>query len=45
MTEEKKKASYDALVIGGGIAGGEAALNMANNGFTVLLIEKDQHRR
>lgn len=41
MTEEKKKASYDALVIGGGIAGGEAALNMANNGFTVLLIEKD----
>ena len=34
-------ASYDALVIGGGIAGGEAALNLANNGFKVLIIEKD----
>jgi heterodisulfide reductase subunit A2 len=34
-------ASFDALVIGGGIAGGEAALNIANNGFKVLLIEKD----
>ena len=34
-------ASFDALVIGGGIAGGEAALNLANNGFKVLLIEKD----
>lgn len=34
-------ASYDALVIGGGIAGGEAALNLANNGFKVLLVEKD----
>ncbi len=34
-------ASFDALVIGGGIAGGEASLNLANNGFKVLLIEKD----
>ncbi len=34
-------ASFDALVIGGGIAGGEAALNLANNGFKVLIIEKD----
>jgi len=34
-------ASYDALVIGGGIAGGEAALNLANNGFKVLIVEKD----
>jgi heterodisulfide reductase subunit A2 len=34
-------ASYDALVIGGGIAGGEAALNLANNGFSVVLVEKD----
>ncbi len=33
--------SFDALVIGGGIAGGEAALNLANNGFKVLIIEKD----
>ncbi len=41
MREEIIKASFDALVIGGGIAGGEAALNIANNGFKVLLIEKD----
>jgi heterodisulfide reductase subunit A len=41
MQGEVIKASYDALVIGGGIAGGEAALNIANNGFKVLLIEKD----
>lgn len=34
-------ALYDALVIGGGIAGGEAALNLANNGFEVLIVEKD----
>ena len=41
MAEEKKQDSYDAMVIGGGIAGGEAALNLANNGFRVLLVEKD----
>ena len=34
-------ASFDALIIGGGIAGGEAALNLANNGFKVLIVEKD----
>ena len=34
-------ASYDALIIGAGIAGGEAALNLANNGYKVLLVEKD----
>lgn len=33
--------NYDALVIGGGIAGIEAALNLANNNFKVLLVEKD----
>ncbi len=32
---------YDILVIGGGIAGQEASLNLANNGFKVLLVEKD----
>jgi len=32
---------YDALVIGGGIAGEEAALNLANMGFSVVLVEKD----
>ncbi len=36
-----KDFSYDVLVIGGGIAGGEAALNIANNGFSVLIVEKD----
>jgi heterodisulfide reductase subunit A len=34
-------ASFDALIIGGGIAGGEAALNLANNGYKVLIVEKD----
>lgn len=33
---------YDALVVGGGIAGGEAALNLANTGYKVLLVEKDR---
>lgn len=32
---------YDALVIGAGIAGGEAALNLANTGFKVLLVDKE----
>jgi heterodisulfide reductase subunit A len=41
MPIEIKKASYDALVVGGGIAGGEAALNLANNGYKVLVVEKD----
>lgn len=41
MQENIKKSQYDALVIGGGIAGGEAALNLANNGYKVLVVEKD----
>jgi len=41
MAQQTKNDSYDALVIGGGIAGGEAALNLAGNGFRVLLVEKD----
>lgn len=32
---------YDVLVIGGGIAGEEASLNLANQGFRVLMVEKD----
>ena len=32
---------YDTLVIGGGIAGQEASLNLAYNGLKVLLVEKD----
>jgi heterodisulfide reductase subunit A len=38
---QKKHISYDALVVGAGIAGGEAALNLANTGFKVLMVEKD----
>ena len=33
--------AYDTLVIGGGIAGQEASLNLAGMGFKVLLVEKD----
>jgi len=36
-----KKNEYDALVIGGGIAGEETALNLANLGFRVIMVEKD----
>lgn len=32
---------YDVLVIGGGIAGEEAALNLANIGYHVIMVEKD----
>ncbi len=35
------KPHYDILVIGGGIAGQEAALNLANLGYKVILVEKD----
>jgi heterodisulfide reductase subunit A len=35
------KKLYDALVVGGGIAGIESALHLANNGLNVLLVEKD----
>lgn len=41
MNQEKKNITYDALVVGAGIAGGEAALNLANSGYKVLLVEKD----
>jgi heterodisulfide reductase subunit A2 len=41
MSEQLRNTSFDALVVGGGIAGGEAALNLANTGFKVLLVEKD----
>lgn len=39
--EERKIIKYDALVIGAGIAGSEAAINLANTGYKVLLVEKD----
>jgi len=39
MTEVTNK--YDTLVIGGGISGQEAALNLAEMNYNVLLVEKD----
>jgi heterodisulfide reductase subunit A len=32
---------YDALILGGGIAGLEAALNLADQDFSVVVVEKD----
>jgi heterodisulfide reductase subunit A-like polyferredoxin len=36
----KTSQKYDTLIIGGGIAGQEAALNLANMDYKVLLVEK-----
>ncbi len=36
-----KILDYDVLVVGGGIAGGESALNLANIGYKVLIVEKE----
>jgi heterodisulfide reductase subunit A len=37
----KIKARYDGLVLGGGIAGMQAALDLAGQGFDVLLVERE----
>ena len=37
----KIRERYDAMVIGGGIAGMQAALDLGEQGFDVLLVEKD----
>ena len=37
----KRNLTYDALILGGGIAGLEAALNLADQDFSVALVEKD----
>jgi heterodisulfide reductase subunit A-like polyferredoxin len=41
MSEEKKEVIPEALVIGAGIAGMQAALDIAEKGFKVHLVEKD----
>ncbi len=41
LKNSSQNNEYDALVIGGGIAGEEAALNLANLGYKVVIIEKD----
>src|SRR5512137_1280457 len=38
MSEIRER--YDALVLGGGIAGMQAALDLGEQGFEVLLVEK-----
>ena len=35
-------SEYDVLVVGAGVAGQEAALNLANMNYKVLLVEKDK---
>lgn len=41
MENPIRNIAYDALVIGAGIAGGETALNLANTGYKVLLVDKE----
>jgi NADPH-dependent glutamate synthase beta subunit-like oxidoreductase len=40
MSAAKVDKKYDVMVVGGGIAGQEAALNLASTGRKVLLVEK-----
>ncbi|MCF8062412.1 MAG: FAD-dependent oxidoreductase [Deltaproteobacteria bacterium] len=39
---EKVQIQYDALVLGGGIAGMQAALDLAEQGYTVALVERTE---
>jgi len=41
MDNPMKNISFDALVIGAGIAGGETAMNLASTGYKVLLVDKE----
>ena len=42
QSEEKLQITQTALVIGGGISGMTSALNIANQGFIVYLVEKEK---
>jgi len=42
QSEEKLQITQTALVIGGGVSGMTAALNIANQGFMVYLVEKEK---
>ncbi|MFX1380114.1 MAG: FAD-dependent oxidoreductase [Promethearchaeota archaeon] len=42
QSEENLKITQTALVIGGGVSGMTAALNIANQGFKVYLVEKEK---
>ena len=39
--EENNNYRFDGLIIGGGIAGLQAALDLADQGFSVLIVEKE----
>jgi heterodisulfide reductase subunit A len=41
MTESERKHRFDTLVVGGGIAGLQSALDLADQGFKVAVLEKD----
>ena len=41
MAESEPVKRFDALVVGGGIAGLQSALDLADQGFTVAVVEKD----
>ncbi|MCD6333529.1 MAG: CoB--CoM heterodisulfide reductase iron-sulfur subunit A family protein [Bacteroidales bacterium] len=41
IQKQMKTLEYDVLVVGAGIAGGESALNLADLGYKVLLLEKE----
>jgi heterodisulfide reductase subunit A len=40
LTEAKMPMTQRALVIGGGVAGIQSALDLADNGYDVVLVEK-----